>query len=202
LTTCGVLTTFHPLMETTTTKERKSLQETQQNATEAVPTEMQSASSFFADIQLYDQLAHQKKEIETQMENLRLKIIPSFNERFASLGIALPQSVIAPLTNQQNRSQAQLPEETEEVTSRGGNRGKGNKGGGKGRGRGRASGGVTKLQTAQDIINKLGKQFTVKEFKGELEKQGNGDWQIGYLIQELRHRNFIKNVGYGEYERV
>jgi hypothetical protein len=188
-------------METTTTKEerqtRQTRQEPQQTAAETVPQPaMQTASDFFADIQLFDQLAHQKKEIEIKMENLRLKIIPSFNERFASLGIALPQSVIAPLTNQQNRSQAQLPEETEQITNRG--RGKG-KGSGKGRGR---IGGVTKLQTAQDIINKLGKKFTVKEFKGELEKQGNGDWQIGYLIQELRHRNFIKNVGYGEYERV
>lgn len=185
---------------TTTTKEtRQSRQETQSQA-EIPQQELHSASDFFADIQLFDQLASQKKDIESRMETLRLKIIPSFNERFASLGIALPQSVIEPLAQHQNRSQTQMSSNNGGVEGRG-NRGK-SKGGKAGGNRAR-NGGVTKLQTAMDIItNKLNKKFTVKEFRSELEAQGKGNWQFGYLIQELRQRNFIKNVGYGEYERV
>jgi hypothetical protein len=183
-------------METTTTKERSSDRSNNTSAatTPEKPQQISpSVDDFFTNIQLFDQLAHQKMQIEGQMEELRRKIIPSFNQRFASLGIALPENLIKPLLGNQNRSEAALPEET--VGSSKGGRGKG-KGGNK-------RGGVTKLQTAQDIIdNKLDKKFTVKDFRGELERQGKGNWQFGYLIQELRQRGVIKNVGYGEYERV
>jgi hypothetical protein len=173
-------------METLTEKETTTKSRTNNNTSAKPAEEPQPHVDFFTDIKVYDQLAHQKRELELQMEQLRSRIIPSFNERFASLGIALPESVVRATSQSQTTTEHQETSKTRAPKNRG-----------------TKDGGMTKLAISKQLItDKLPKRFAVKDFKIELEKDGKDNWQIGYIIQALKHEKFLKNVGYGEYERV
>lgn len=135
-----------------------------------------TTTDFYTEVQEFERLNLQRIELDSKLELLRARIVPSFQQKFASLGIELPDGL-----------------KTERRGRKAGNK---NKVKGKNR--------VSLIESARQIIAGLDKSFTVSQLKDGMVKAGHGgeNWQSGYIIQQLKKQKLIKNTGYGTYDRV